>query len=85
MMNNEISWCVAGMPVIPWAQKVFPDLDGETALERLWELVLQVVRADQPDPVAAWQQHDANLKKVPAFMDRHQVRTIRYLDETARP
>ena len=85
MMNNEISWCVAGVPVVPWAQKMFPDLDSETALERLWELVLQVVRADQPDPVAAWQQHDANLKKVPAFMDRMQVRTIRYLDETLGP
>lgn len=85
MMNNEISWCVAGMPVIPWAQKVFPGLDGETALERLWELVLQVVRADQPDPVAAWQQHDANLKKVPAFLDRKQVRAIRYLDKTPGP
>lgn len=85
MMNNEIAWCVAGMPVVPWAQKVFPGLDGETALNRLWELVLQVVRADQPDPVVAWRQHDANLKKVPAFMDRKQVRAIRYLDETPGP
>lgn len=85
MMNNEISWCVAGVPVVPWAQKMFPDLASEAALERLWELVLQVVRADQPDPVAAWQQHDANLKKVPAFMDRKQVRAIRYLDETPGP
>ncbi|MCB0253896.1 MAG: aminopeptidase [Anaerolineae bacterium] len=85
IMNNEISWCVAGVPVVPWAQKVFPDLDPQAALDKLWELVLQVVRADQPDPVAAWQQHDANLKKVPAFMDRNQVRAIRYLDEKPGP
>lgn len=26
IMNNEIPWCVAGVPVIPWAQKVFPPL-----------------------------------------------------------
>jgi aminopeptidase len=81
VMNNEIAWCVAAVPVAPWAQKVFPDLDGATATERLWEIVLKACRADQPDPLAAWAVHDANLKKVSAFMDRHQVRTIRYLDE----
>lgn len=85
VMNNEISWCIAGAPTPAWAQKVFPDLDGETATQRLWELLLRVCRADQPDPWQAWQEHDASLKRVSAFMDRHQIRTIRYLDETPGP
>jgi aminopeptidase len=85
VMNNEISWCVAGVPVAPWAQKVLPGLDAGAATEKLWELTLRVCRADQPDPLAAWQQHDANLKKVSAFMDRYQVRAIRYLDERPGP
>ncbi len=85
IMNNEISWCVAGVPVAPWAQKIYPDLDAAAALERLWETVLRVCRADQPDPHAAWQQHDANLKKVSAFMDRHQVRAVRFLDSQPGP
>lgn len=84
-MNNEISWCVAGVPVAPWAQKVFPGLDADSATQRLWELVLRVCRADQPDPLAAWREHDVNLKKVSVFMDRHQVRAIRYLDERPGP
>jgi aminopeptidase len=85
MMNNEISWCVAGVPVAPWAQKIYPELDAATALERLWEMVLRVCRADQPDPQAAWQQHDANLKKVSAFMERHQVRAVRFVDSQPGP
>jgi len=85
MMNNEVAWCVAGVPVAPWAQKVFPGLDAAAATERLWELVLRVCRADQPDPAAAWWEHDARLKKVSAFMDRHQVRAIRYLDQRPGP
>jgi aminopeptidase len=80
VMNNEVSWCVAGVPVAPWAQKIYPDLDAATALERLWEMVLRVCRADQPDPNAAWQAHDANLKKVVAFLHRHAVRAVRFLD-----
>jgi len=85
MMNNEIAWCVAGVPMTPWAQKVFPDLDAAAATEQLWEMVLRVCRADQPDPNAAWQQHDANLKKVVAFLHRHQVRAVRFLDQRPGP
>jgi hypothetical protein len=80
-MNNEVSWCVAGVPVAPWAQKIYPDLDAATALERLWEMVLRVCRADQPDPNAAWQEHDANLKKVVGLHGAPSaVRAVRFLD-----
>ncbi len=85
VMNNEVAWCVAGVPMAPWAQKVFPGLDATTATERLWELVLRVCRADLPDPQAAWQENDANLKRVSAFMDRHQVRAVRFLDRQLGP
>ncbi|MBE2234607.1 MAG: aminopeptidase [Anaerolinea sp.] len=85
MMNNDLPWCVAGVPMAPWAQKIFPDLDAAEATERLWELVLRVCRADQPDPNAAWQQHDANLKKVVAFMQRNDVRAVRFLDQQMGP
>ncbi len=84
-MNNEIAWCVAGVPMAPWAQKVFPGLDAAAATEQLWELVLRVCRADQPDPNAAWQAHDANLKKVVAFLHRHDVRAVRFLDQRPGP
>lgn len=85
VMNNEITWCVASAPTAAWALKVFPDLDANAATERLWRFVLQACRADQPDPLEAWREHDANLKQVVAFMDRNQVRTIRYLDKTPGP
>lgn len=84
-MANEIAWCVAGVPVTPWAQKVFPDLEPAEATERLWEFVLRVCRVDQPDPAAAWEQHDATLKRISAFMDHHQVRAVRFLDRQPGP
>jgi aminopeptidase len=81
-MNNQVAWTVAAVPVVPWAKRVFPELSDDDALERLWELVLRTCRADHPDPLEAWTKHDQALKKVSAFMDRHAVRAVRYLDET---
>ncbi len=85
VMNNAVAWCVAAVPTPGWARRVFPDLEAEPALRRLWSLVLGVCRADRPDPLQAWAEHDAALKRAAAFMDRHRVRVIRYLDEAPGP
>lgn len=80
MMANQIQWCVAAAPTQAWARKVFPGLDAESALARLWEVVLSTCRVDLADPVAAWQVHDAKLKGVVDFLMRKQVRTLRFVD-----
>jgi len=84
-MANHIPWCVAGVPTRAWAQKVFPDLDPIEAQQALWALVLRTCRVDQPDPVAAWQQHDRMLKQVVDFMARNEVRAVRFLDRQPGP
>jgi len=48
------NWTAVPCPTQPWAMLVFPDLEPEAALERLWELVLHMCRLDEDDPVAAW-------------------------------
>jgi aminopeptidase len=81
-MSNRIPWTVVAHPTTNWAQRVFPYLSAADAVERLWRLVLKMVRADLPDPVHAWGEHDARLKKICAFMARESVRAIRYFDPT---
>lgn len=85
VMTNRFQWCVAGVPTVAWAQQVFPDLPVLEAVDQLWAMILQTCRADLPDPAAAWQAHDHNLKRVAAFMKQNQVRAIRYLDTATGP
>jgi aminopeptidase len=80
MMANQSQWCVAGSPTQAWASKVFPQAAPDEAMERLWATILRVCRADQPDPVAAWQRHNRALKGVVAYMHERQVRSLRFLD-----
>lgn len=79
-MANKIAWCVAGVPTPAWASKVYPHLSAEQAVAQLWDEILRLVRADQPDPIAAWRQHDQNLRKVTQFMQAKQVRSLRFFD-----
>ena len=50
------NWTAVPCPTLPWATLVYPDLEPEAALERLWDRVLHMCRLDEPDPVAAWRQ-----------------------------
>jgi len=59
--RHEINWTIVASASPAWAAAVFPDLPQDEALARLWEAIFAASRADQPDPVAAWKKHDANL------------------------
>ena len=59
--RHEINWTIAACATPAWAAAVFPDLPQDEALARLWKAIFAASRADQPDPVAAWKEHDANL------------------------
>jgi len=56
------SWCIIPVPTRPWAEVVFPDVDGEVAFERLWEDVAHICRLDADDPSAAWIERSDALK-----------------------
>jgi aminopeptidase len=51
---RSTNWTAVPGPTCAWASIVYPDLDAEAALERLWGDVAHVCRLDEPDPVVAW-------------------------------
>ncbi len=59
--RHEINWTIVACATPAWAAAVFPDLPQEEAMRRLWDAIFAASRADQPDPVAAWKEHDAKL------------------------
>ena len=54
-------WCIAAVPGVAWAKKVFPGCSKTQAVEKLWQAILSTSRVDD-DPIAAWDQHNADLK-----------------------
>ncbi len=69
---NINQWCIAGAPVAAWARRVYPGVEDEVAVYRLWCAILSVARADGDDPEAAWELHDATFEKnLRLLNDRH--------------
>ncbi len=59
--RHEINWTIVACATPAWAAAVFPELPPEQAIAKLWDAIFAASRADRPDPVAAWKEHDANL------------------------
>lgn len=81
-MENKYQWCVAAVPGLMWARKVFPGLDDETAVEKLWETILKCARADGDDPIAAWQAHNAALKRRCDWLNSLSLRRLIYKSDS---
>lgn len=79
MMSNQNAWCVVSVPTKAWAQKVFPDVSNEEAIENLWDAIFKAVRADQEDPVKAWEEHKENLNRTMDFLNTtHRFKSLHF-------
>jgi aminopeptidase len=67
--DRTTNWTIAPCPTSGWAELVYPDLDPDAALERLWEQTARVLRLDEPDPVAAWETRFGQLRRVVERLD----------------
>ena len=59
-MENKYQWCIAAVPGVAWAKKLFPHLSKGQAVEKLWEAILFTARVTD-DPEAAWEAHNRDL------------------------
>ncbi len=77
-MKDEVNWSVISQPIPAWAAKVFPDALPDESINKLWEAIFAICRADQPDPVAAWRQHSQTLDARRAYLNDKQYTALSY-------
>ena len=78
--ENREQWCIAAVPGVKWAKKVFPSLPKGRAVEALWEAILSCSRALEGDPVENWRLHDAQLKARAEKLNSLELVSLEYRD-----
>lgn len=76
-IENKYQWCIAAVPGVKWAKKLFPELRASQAVEKLWEAILHTSRVGD-DPVAAWDAHNKDLKARCEHLNSLAIRELRY-------
>ncbi len=70
------AWVVAGCPTEGWAKLVFPDLDPQEALERLWEQIFIFTFADQGNASELMDERDRALHTRRGLLNKLEIREI---------
>ncbi|MBQ2517703.1 MAG: aminopeptidase, partial [Clostridia bacterium] len=76
-MENRYQWCIAAVPGVAWAKKLFPDLPKGRAIEKLWEAILFTSRVTD-DPIAAWDAHNKDLHDRCAHLNSLGIAELHY-------
>ena len=77
-MENKYQWCIAGVPGLKWAKKIYPELSNKKAVEKLWENILDCARCSIGDPIKNWDNHNKNLKEKCDYLNSLNLKELRY-------
>ena len=76
-MDNKFQWCIAAVPGVKWAKKVFPGERASRAVELLWEAILKTSRVDE-DPEEAWRKHNEDLARRCEYLNSLGIESLEY-------
>lgn len=76
-MENRYQWCIAAVPGVKWAKKIFPDEPRGRAVEKLWEAILTTSRVTD-DPEKAWREHNEDLAKKCEYLNSLGIESLNY-------
>ncbi len=76
-LDGKQQWCIAAVPGVAWAKKMFPELPKGRAVEKLWEAILSAARVTE-DPIKTWEAHNDNLQSRCDHLNALNIRSLHY-------
>ncbi|KPF47401.1 aminopeptidase [Rhizobium sp. AAP43] len=76
--NFDINWNICSYPNPSWAKLVFPDLPIEEAMRRLADAIFAASRVDRDDPIGAWAEHNAELRKRSTWLNDERFSALHF-------
>ena len=74
----DINWTIVAYPGVSWARQVFPDVEEDEAVARLADAIFAASRVDHDDPVAAWADHNAALRRRTDWLNAQRFHALHY-------
>jgi aminopeptidase len=76
--NFDINWNICSYPNPSWAKLVFPDMPIEEAVRKLADAIFAASRVDRDDPVAAWAEHNGELRKRSTWLNGERFAALHF-------
>jgi len=77
-MAGICTWCIGNMPTPGWAQQILGGEADEANKEKLWELMVPILRLDTPDPVQSWLENSSTIQKRAAILNNYELEYLHF-------
>ena len=74
----DINWNIVAYPGSSWAARVFPGDEEAVATAKLAEAIFAASRIDADDPLAAWETHNAELRRRTEWLNGQAFESLHY-------
>ncbi|MBY8991737.1 MAG: aminopeptidase [Candidatus Lokiarchaeota archaeon] len=75
----DYKWLIIAAPNQPWADKILPHIHSNERVQKLWDIIFEICRIKEENPVSAWEKHDENLKKQCNYLNDKQYQALKFI------
>jgi len=72
------NWSLIATPNQAWANKILPNIPTHERVQNLWEIIFEICRINEENPISAWEKHDENLKKRCNYLNEKQYKALKF-------
>ena len=78
IMNSSVTWCVASVPTVLWADLLGYEGTDEEKIEQLWATLLKLCRIEGVEPKDTYRHHMAKLRHRCEALNKLDLKALRY-------
>lgn len=81
IMNSSVTWCVASVPTVLWANLFGYEGSDEEKINQLWATLLKLCRIEGVEPKDTYRHHMAKLRHRCEALNKLDLKSLRYTCE----
>ena len=72
------NWTVVSGPVKGWPKKVLPETPNSEKMTKFWDILFDICRVKNDNPIVAWEDHIKHLKSKCEYLNAKQYLELKY-------
>lgn len=81
IMNSSVTWCVASVPTVLWANLLGYEGSDEEKIDQLWATLLKLCRIEGIEPKDTYRHHMVKLRRRCEALNKLDLKSLRYTCE----
>ena len=78
ILNSSVTWCVASVPTVLWANLLGYEGTDEEKIDQLWTTLLKLCRIEGIEPKDTYRHHMAKLRRRCEALNKLDLKSLRY-------